>query len=489
LLGLTRARWLVHRAIVLSVITGLSTLAADARAHAPLGPGDLVIVGVRGGTPDTVLVLALVPLHAGDGIALTDDGLRADGSLRRVEGSAYFDVDRTTYPPGTVLALDVGSMSLDRMADQIIVYRGVVDGAGALTGEWVWAIGWGIPFGAGATSSGDSALPSALAGRFTELTSGALDMAYVGPTAGTASAMRSHVADPANWALGPAGSLTFSTSFEVRVDRGGPCVLDGECVSGDFCVDGTCCDTSCSRERAGHCFGCFFGVADPRNGTCGPAATTQLCRAGSGPCDPQETCDGTLTMCPADRRSPAGTVCRAARDGCDAPERCDGVELGCPIDEAMAFGEVCRAAVGSCDVEERCTGASTACPIDAVLADGMTCEGGCGDGTCALGVCFAGCADAGGDAGSDRADASMLDAASASIDAGIDASVLVRTDTPRVDVGASDAGELAPMDAGTSLDAGSPRTASCSVGGSRSKAWPVVFTIGLLGIRRKRKRP
>ncbi len=470
---------------------------SSARAHVPLGPGDLVIVGVRSGAPDTVLVLALVPLHVGDGIVLTDDGLRADGTLRRVEGSTYFDVDRTTYPPGTLLALQAGSMSLDRASDQIIVYRGAVDGAGALSGEWIWALGWGLPFGAGATSNQDSALPAALDGRFTELPVGALDMAYVGPTAGTASAIRALVADPSNWSVGAPGTVAFPTSFDVRIDRGGPCVVDGECVSGDFCVDGTCCNTTCSRERFGHCFGCWFGIADPRNGTCGAAATTQLCRVGRGVCDPQETCDGVLTTCPSDRRAEAGTVCRASRDTCDLAERCDGVAVGCPSDGAMPFGAVCRPAAGACDLVERCSGASFTCPDDDAAPDDTAC-GSCG-GVCSAGVCDERCPDAGLDGSIDDAGATEDDggavedagATDAGWDAGHDASVLVRADAPR-DADRQDAGPPARLDAAEGMDAGtdaSPTAASsCSASPRPGDALPLLSWLALLGIQRWRKR-
>lgn len=482
------------RALWVVVLAGLASLAPDvARAHAPLAPGDVVIVGVRAGSPDTVLVLALVPLHVGDGIALTDDGLRAEGTLRRVEGASYFDVDRTTYPPGTLLALEAGSMSLERTADQIIVYRGVVDGAGVLTGEWLWAMGWGVPFGPGATSNADSALPAALDGRFTELASGHADMAYVGPTTGTASFVRSQVADPANWRIGPAGSLTFPTSFDVRVDRGGPCVVDGECISGDFCVDGTCCDTTCSRESFRHCFGCFFGVGHPRNGTCGPAASTQLCRVGRGACDPQETCDGTLTTCPVDRRAPAGSVCRPPRDACDAPEVCDGLALGCPADQAMPFDALCRPAAGPCDLEERCSGASFACPSDDWLADGLACEPSCGEGTCALGVCVSSCSEPDAsveDGGSEGDGGTWEPDAGAGWDAGHDASVLVRSDAPREDVGARGGDDAGSMDASSGLDAGpEPMPASsCAATAPGSAPWGVVVALALGGTLRRRAR-
>ncbi len=424
---------------------------STAYAHAPIGPGDVAVVGVRQGSPDELVLVTLVALHEGDTIELTDDGMRADGTLRRAEGASFFEVVRTNYPAGSLITVPVGTMSLDRSADQVFLYRGTVDASGVLTGAWIWALAWGQPFGTDATSTRDSALPWPLAAAFTELSVGGQDMVYVGRTAGAASEVRAAIADASNWRVGPAGTLVFPTApFDVRIDRGGPCGADPDCAVGDFCVEGTCCNTTCMRDVAGHCFGCYFAAGSPRNGTCGPAAVTQLCRIGRGICDPQETCDGLTTSCPPDRRAPSGTVCRTRRDACDAPEVCDGTTTLCPSDALEPSGHVCRAASSACDDVEVCDGAAMTCPPDLALPDGAACSASCGDAVCDMGRCGA-CAP---------------DDAGLPPDAGVAPDAWIETDAgpPPVDAGPPDAtvvrSDAGPHDAAFAPDAASVRDAS-----------------------------
>jgi hypothetical protein len=485
----TLARWFTACASVLVTST--------ASAHAPLGPGDVAIVGVRAGSPDTLIALALVTLHEGDVIELTDAGLRDDVTFRPGEGASFFEVVRTTLPAGRVFEIPAGTMSLDRSSDQIFIYRGSLDASGGLVGAWVWALGWGTPFGAGATSTSDSALPWPLAPAFTELSAGAPDMAYVGPTAGAASVVRAAITDPANWQVGPPGTLVFPTAFDVRIDRGGPCGMDGDCVVGDFCVDATCCNSTCHRETAGLCFGCFFGTGDARNGTCGPATTSQLCRVGHGICDPQETCDGVSTACPPNAAAPPSTVCRPARDLCDAAEVCDGVSFTCPTDGLRAAGETCRSAAGSCDQLEACDGASLSCPADLFVDDGAACASACGDATCSAGVC-GDCPDA----GMPEIDAAIeVDAYVEDEDAGSDAgrpdATIIRRDAGPRDAAPSDAGRDAGSDASIveMADAAvdpSPPPAGCACrafAARTSSASPALalFTIALVVVARRRR--
>src|SRR6478672_7602279 len=104
--------------------------------------------------------------------------------------------------------------------------------------------------------------------------------------------------------------LSCGDSPRAALDAAG-CASDAECDDGNPCTIDRCVAGACSKTAA-------------------PAGT--VCRARSGPCDREETCDGTGNACPADGFQPVGTVCRAASGVCDAPEVCDGVSRDCPVD-------------------------------------------------------------------------------------------------------------------------------------------------------------
>lgn len=125
------------------------------------------------------------------------------------------------------------------------------------------------------------------------------------------------------------------------------------------------------------------------------APPTQVCRASTGLCDPDETCDGTSTACPPAALSPAGTVCRAAAGDCDAAEVCTGTSAACPNDVFFGTGALCRAARDLCDAPESCTGVTAACPADGFAPNGTACDDGLrcnGLSVCTAGVCGAGVA-------------------------------------------------------------------------------------------------
>src|SRR5205807_9713653 len=124
-----------------------------------------------------------------------------------------------------------------------------------------------------------------------------------------------------------------------------------------------------------------------------PAATAgTVCRAAAGPCDLDETCDGTTTTCPADVLAPSTVVCRPSAGECDPAENCTGTSAACPADDkspagtpctddgnvcttdacdgtndacqhpAGNAGAVCRPAAGACDGDATCGGTGTTCP-------------------------------------------------------------------------------------------------------------------------------
>jgi cysteine-rich repeat protein len=101
---------------------------------------------------------------------------------------------------------------------------------------------------------------------------------------------------------------------------------DGILDAGEQCDDGNtlpndCCSPTCQIE---------------------PAST--ICRASTGPCDVQETCNGSA-ICPPDAFQPAGSVCRPAAGIWDAAEVCNGSSGACPPD--VKSTGLCRPAVGA----------------------------------------------------------------------------------------------------------------------------------------------
>ena len=115
-----------------------------------------------------------------------------------------------------------------------------------------------------------------------------------------------------------------------------------------------------------------------------------VCRATTGPCDPEETCDGSSTTCPADALEPDTTVCRPSAGLCDPEEMCDGASAGCPTDDREPGGTVCRPSTDECDPQEECDGVAALCPSDSFKPDGEACTDDgllCSNDTCQTGVC------------------------------------------------------------------------------------------------------
>ncbi len=139
-----------------------------------------------------------------------------------------------------------------------------------------------------------------------------------------------------------------------------PCTEDNAetlCDAADLCVDGYCCNSTCTGE----CEGC---AEIGNRGTCSRKAATVVCRAAVGDCDQPETCTGTSSTCPTDRFNSNSEECRAATSPCDFTETCTGNSADCPEDGFQSSGLECRASAGLCDIAESCTGTSGDCPED-----------------------------------------------------------------------------------------------------------------------------
>ena len=119
----------------------------------------------------------------------------------------------------------------------------------------------------------------------------------------------------------------------MPADAGNPCDLDDVC-------DGT---TDVCRP-----------VFAPITTACGSLV--------SGDCDAPDHCAGTSADCVAEFL--IGTECRAGRDTCDAPEICGSAPECPPDLVALAGLSCRASTDTSCDPEEMCDGTSIVCPAD-----------------------------------------------------------------------------------------------------------------------------
>lgn len=451
------------RALLVGALFGLALLMPSAvRAHAVLRQGDVVVVGVAssdGSGPGRVYVAFLAPLHVDGELRFTDDGRRTDGTFRRSEGSSILEAVRMPIGRGSVISIDVGTMSVG-LRDQLAIYEGRIDGAtGELSGgQLVFQGSFGGPFTLDATSDVTGSLDPTLGLASIALSASAEAYEYVGRTSGTRAEILAQVHDPAFWRTTTRAALSPPSAFSVMPVRGEPCSAATECPSAFFCVDDVCCETSCGGGLDGDCITCDFGGA-PATGTCGIAPPEHLCRGAAGYCDLPEQCDGVSGACPTDQLVPGGFVCRPLRDRCDVAEYCDGASRACPLDAFAGPERLCRAAVDACDIDEYCGGALS-CPDDVL-----------------------GCFDAGPpmpDAGSaDAGTAALVDVASE--DAGLDANEVIDASTP-LDGGGSD--DAPSGDAGMS-----ERAPSCSCrSAQRASAlpWSGLLLCLVLALRSRR---
>ena len=102
-----------------------------------------------------------------------------------------------------------------------------------------------------------------------------------------------------------------------------------------------------------------------------------MCRPSLGPCNPAETCNGSIPVCPTDITRPTGTVCRALAGPCDIVEVCTSGVPTCPNDAFRGGTTVCAPAGVSpiCDPADLCSGSSPLCPTN-LAPNGTTCDDG-----------------------------------------------------------------------------------------------------------------
>lgn len=373
-------------------LAALLCAASPARAHLFISEGDVAIIGIHtnpAAGPVSFEFVTLTTFTPGEVIIFTDRGWLASAAFRAGEGQTFWDVDRLTTPGTVISRSGTTGISLEAGADQIFAVIGPIAPDGTPTDTVLYGLNLGGPWAADATSTTTSALPVSLAGYEVALGS-FLDCSYAGPTIGTRTGLLALIGDPTNWVCDDTARTTAPTSFTVEAAQGESCTADADCTGSFFCAYGVCCDTECRRDEAWHCSACDFGAGDPRTGTCGPAPTIYLCRTGSGPCDPMDSCDGVSLECPPNVMLGPDVVCRESTGGCDPAEVCPGDSPTCPADARAPEGSVCRPSRGICDPEERC-GPGIACPDDVVVDEGTDCDDGlactmssqCSDGLCA----------------------------------------------------------------------------------------------------------
>ncbi len=163
------------------------------------------------------------------------------------------------------------------------------------------------------------------------------------------------------------------------------CTRARDCAS-FRCVDGVCCDTSCT----GQCEACATGTCTP---VVGPPVGNRPACTGSGPC--AAACDGqTRTHCvgyPGAETSCANAACADGWQttyGCGGNGTCHPMTTSCGLflcnDEGTACLTTC-ASDGECVGAAHC--ANGVCQGDQDLGEPCTTGAECQQGHCANGVC------------------------------------------------------------------------------------------------------
>ncbi len=165
-----------------------------------------------------------------------------------------------------------------------------------------------------------------------------------------------------------------STKFAV----GTVCIGNADCATG-FCVDGVCCDTSCT----GSCQSC---AVTGKIGTCAPVRSAE-----------DDTCTGTSICNPSGLcRRDIGETCSGSSD-CATGNCVDGVCCGsASCGTCLSCGVA--GSLGSCtpmprlteDADSGCTGASTCNGVgDCRAKNGQACVAGadCASQQCVDGIC------------------------------------------------------------------------------------------------------
>jgi hypothetical protein len=175
------------------------------------------------------------------------------------------------------------------------------------------------------------------------------------------------------------GTKACDGNGTCKNDRGQACAASTDCALG-FCVDGTCCESTCT---------------DPCRSCANPTGSCQFVPAGSTDTYPANACTGTQTC------DGAGHCLLASGQACSLDSQCalgHCVDGTCCQDTCTAACKSCANAFGTCTTNvpkyspdaPGCTGTSTCDGSGTCLAaNGQTCAAGteCASGLCIDGVC------------------------------------------------------------------------------------------------------
>lgn len=185
-----------------------------------LKPGDCAVAGFRTDNPDDFAVVLLAPIGTGEMVFVTDDGVRATGSLRRGEGILSYTATQPVAA-GAVLRLanftesEEGRFALSGSGDQVIVFVGGIEKP-----EFVCALSNRGAWESDASSSITSALPTGLTDGVNALSFPNIDNgAYTGATRrGSPEDLRAAIHDLSNWASdnNKRRAPTMPSSFTVE---------------------------------------------------------------------------------------------------------------------------------------------------------------------------------------------------------------------------------------------------------------------------------
>ncbi|KAJ4424511.1 hypothetical protein N0V82_000835 [Gnomoniopsis sp. IMI 355080] len=175
-------------------------------------------------------------------------------------------------------------------------------------------------------------------------------------------------------------TITGSQCGNGIVESGEEC----DCGGDAGCAGNTCCDANTCKFTTGSV--CDSSNEDCCTSSCQFASSGTVCRASTGVCDPQETCTGNSSTCPADLSAPDGTGC--------------GSSLQCASGQCTSRDQQCQSLMGSLTTDndtESCS--SSGCQISCQspsfgnnvcyrlnqnFLDGTPCQGGgkCSNGNC-----------------------------------------------------------------------------------------------------------
>lgn len=175
-------------------------------------------------------------------------------------------------------------------------------------------------------------------------------------------------------------TITGSQCGNGIVETGEEC----DCGGAESCANNPCCDAATCKFTTN-------SVCDPSNEDCCTskcqfANNGTICRSSTGVCDPEETCSGSSSTCPADKNNPDGTSC--------------GSGLQCASGQCTSRDQQCQTIMGSLTTTndtQACdsSGCQVSCQspefgnnvcyrLNQNFLDGTTCQGGgkCSNGNC-----------------------------------------------------------------------------------------------------------